>query len=86
MLLKYCQATLAESEVDNGFFTDLVEQAIVNAPAPIGEALSKLPSQDRKRIAEAIASIYPNKKAPDDIVITATDRSGGWGDCRTVVR
>lgn len=77
MLLKHCQATLAESEVDNGFFTDLVEQAIVNAPAPIGEALSKLPSQDRKRIAEAIASTYPNKKAPDDIVITATDATVG---------
>lgn len=77
MLLKHCQATLAESEVDNGFFTDLVEQAVVYAPMPIGEALNKLPSQDRKRIAEAIASAYPNKRVPDDIVISATDATVG---------
>jgi len=77
MLLKHCQATLAESEVDNGFFTDLVDEAIVDAPMPIGEALNKLPPQDRKRIAEAIASAYPNKKAPDDIVIRGTDATIG---------
>lgn len=77
MLLKNCQAAVAEVEVDNGFFTDMVEQAIIDAPTPISEALNTLPSQDRKRIAEAIASAYPNKKTPNDIVIRATFAMAG---------
>lgn len=79
MLLSHCEVALVETEVDNGFFSDLIEQAIVDAPSPIDEALRKLPPQDRKRIAEAIASAYPNRAAPDDITVRATDaaRIGG---------
>lgn len=77
MLLKCCQATLAESEIDNGFFTEPVEVAIIDAPMPVGEALTRLPPQDRRRIAEAIASAYPNKRAPDDLIIKLTDVTVG---------
>lgn len=79
MLLHHCKTALVDSEVDNGFFTDLVAQAIVEAPTPINEALRKLPSQDRKRIAEAVASTYPDRKTPDDIVVRATDAAAIGG-------
>lgn len=73
MLLRHCDTALVETEVDNGFFSDLIDEAIIEAPTPIDEALKKLPSQDRKRIAEAITSTYPNRKAPDDITVRTTN-------------
>lgn len=73
MLLRHCRTAMVESEVDNGFFADLIDEAIIEAPTPIDEALKKLPSQDRKRLAEAIATAYPNRKAADDIVVRSTD-------------
>lgn len=79
MLLSHCEIELIEIEVDNGFFSSMVEQAVVHAPPLIDEALRKLPPADRKRIAEAIASAYPNRTSPDDIVVrtTAAPRVGG---------
>ena len=73
ILLRLCNTRMTESEVDNGFYTDLIDQAVVEAPTPIAEALKKLPPQDRKRIAEAIASLYPNRNAPEDISVTQTN-------------
>lgn len=73
MLLTQCEGEIVEREVDNGFFPELVIQAILNAPPPIDGALKALPQFDRKRIAEAIASSYPNTTAPDDICVQSTD-------------
>lgn len=42
---------------------------IVSAPQPIAEALSALPQQDRKRIAEAVLSRRSNILLPDDITV-----------------
>jgi hypothetical protein len=77
LLLRHCQVYLVENEVDNGFFTELIYEAVIEAPFPIGEALEKLPAQDRKRIAEAVASAYPDRKASDDIRVSATDSEVG---------
>lgn len=73
LLLRHCQAALVETEVDNGLFDELINEVIIEAPMPIGEALERLPPQDRKRIAEAVASANPNKKASDDIRVDAID-------------
>lgn len=73
LLLRQCKAALVESEVDNDFFTHLIDEAIIEAPVPVDEALEILPSEDRKRIAEAVASAYPTRKAPEDITVVATD-------------
>lgn len=70
---------MIESEIDNGFFNDLIDEAIIEAPKPIDEALKKLPPQDRKRLAEAVASVYPNKKAPEDIAVRTTNAAVGGG-------
>lgn len=69
LLLAQCKVELGEFEIDNGFYQDLVNQATVEAPTPIDEGLRQLPPQDRKRIAEAIATAYPNLRAPEDIVV-----------------
>lgn len=74
MLLKHCLVQLKEEEVDNGFFSELKSVALVEAPSPIGDALKCAPEQDQRRIAEAIASSYPNRTAPDDITVVATGR------------
>jgi hypothetical protein len=69
MLVSQCDVELSEDEVDGGWGNplELIVSAVVRAPSPIGEALKKLPLPDRKRIAEAIASHYPDRAAPDDI-------------------
>lgn len=72
LLLAQCNVELAEFEIDNGYYQDLVNQATVEAPPPIDEGLRQLPPQDRKRIAEAIATAYPNLSAPEDIVVHTT--------------
>jgi hypothetical protein len=74
-LVRACRVSLDRSEVDDGFWgSNLIEQAVLEAPAPVNDALEALPDQDRKRIAEAIASEYIDRKAPDDIVVR---NSGG---------
>ncbi|MCA0431687.1 MAG: hypothetical protein LCH46_00350 [Proteobacteria bacterium] len=79
MLLRHCRTAMIETEVDDGFFGGLIDEAIVEAPMPIDEALKKLPPQDRKRIAEAIATAYPNRKAAHDIAVRSTDAAAVGG-------
>lgn len=69
MLLRSCRTAMVETVIDNGFFKDMVDEAVVDAPSPIDQALNKLPSHDRKRIAEAIATAYPNRSAAEDIIV-----------------
>lgn len=69
LLLSPCNAAIMDVEVDRGFFSEVVTQAIVDAPQPVDEALQKLPPEDRKRISEAIATAYPHHRAPEDIVV-----------------
>ena len=73
MLLRHCQTAMVKREVDNGYFDEVIDEAMIEAPTPIDEALKKLPDQDRKRIAEAIATAYPNRKAANDIAVRSTD-------------
>lgn len=72
-LLGQCTTAIVQTEVDKGFFEELVQEAVVHAPHPIDEALKALPPQDRKRIAEAIATSYPNTTPPEDLSVQATD-------------
>lgn len=72
LLLAQCTVELAEIEIDNGYFQDLIDQATVEAPSPIDDGLRQLPPRDRKRIAEAIATTYPNLNAPEGIVVHTT--------------
>jgi len=60
---------IVETEIGNGWFDATVKEAVVHAPAPLNEALRKLPAHDRKRIAEAITSLDPKMAAPEDIRI-----------------
>ncbi|WP_417480946.1 hypothetical protein [Maricaulis sp.] len=77
ILLRHCQAAMIATETYNGFFNELIDEAIIEAPKPIDEALVKLPPQDRKRVAEALASAYPNTKTPDDISVRSTNVVAG---------
>lgn len=69
-LVRVCRVSLVQSEVDDKFWgTELIEQAVLEAPAPVNQALEALTDYDRKRIAEAIASEYADRRAPNDIVV-----------------
>jgi hypothetical protein len=68
MLLRHCQASVEQLETALDWFSDLEDEAIiVRAPVPIAEALTSLPPQDRKRIAEAVASNQQVSKQHEDI-------------------
>lgn len=74
MLLRHCRASVEEVEVPFDWVGDITEEAIVvRAPAPIAEALTSLPPQDRKRIAEAVASNRQVSKAHEDIRVETLD-------------
>lgn len=73
MLVNECAVALVETEIDTGWNHDLVREAVVHAPVPLYEALKKLPSYDRKRIAEAIASTDPTWSSPEDICVKSSD-------------
>lgn len=74
MLLRHCQASVEGLETALDWFTDLKEEVIVvRAPAPIAEALISLPPQDRRRIAEAIASNQQVRKQHEDIWVEELD-------------
>jgi hypothetical protein len=62
-----------EIGVTSGDFGGLQTLVIVRAPQPFAEALSKLPSHDRKRIAEAALSKRTHEgQTPTDIIVKAT--------------
>jgi len=79
MLLGAARASLVDVEVDQGFFEEVVRQARIVAPTPIGEALKALPEHDRKRIAQAIATDDPRSAVPADITVEAADAPDGTG-------
>lgn len=73
MLMRQCEASVEQFETALDWLTDLEEEAIVvRAPVPIAEALASLPPQDRKRIAEAVASGQRVSKQHEDIRVETT--------------
>lgn len=80
MLLRHCQASVEEIKTALDWVTDLDDEVIVvRAPVPIADALSSLPPQDRRRIAEAVASNQQVSKQHEDIRIEtlgATEATG----------
>jgi hypothetical protein len=74
MLLAECDVSVEQRrsavEIDLEWYPNVVsESVIVRAPAPIDEALAALPPQDRKRIAEAVASGVSSSPTTDDIYV-----------------
>lgn len=72
MLLAECDASVEQrrsaAEIDREWYPNVVsERVVVRAPAPIDEALAALSPQDRKRIAEAVASGTASFPVTDDI-------------------
>ncbi|WJI61348.1 hypothetical protein NLY43_22355 [Mesorhizobium sp. C416B] len=65
-------ALLVPARTDYGIGPNNRAVVVVRAPHPFAEALSGLPEQDRKRIAEAILSRRPDLPAPDDIIVKQT--------------
>ncbi|PTD19881.1 hypothetical protein [Sphingomonas fennica] len=80
MLLRHCRASVEEVEVAFDWVGDITEEAVVvRAPIPIAEALTSLPPQDRKRIAEAVASGQQTAKQHEDICVVTADGSQANG-------
>jgi len=70
MLLAQTSVSIEERASELDWIGDLVTQeVVVRAPRPIDEALRALPSHDRKRIAEAVASGVANFVPPSDICV-----------------
>jgi hypothetical protein len=84
MLLAECDASVEQRrsavEIDLEWYPNVVsERVVVRAPAPIDEALAALPPQDRKRIAEAVASGAASFPVTDDIDIESQADSRAEG-------
>lgn len=79
MLLSQCEVAIKKRrgfQVDDAWFGNAVgEVVLIRAPAPISEALIGLPPQDRKRVAEAVASGASTSPLTDDIEVEATSLS-----------
>lgn len=74
VLLRHCEAVVERRKstvsIDGLYFDNVVtENVVVRAGPPIDEALRHLPPQDRRRLAEAVASGVPGSPATDDILI-----------------
>ena len=78
-LVAACEVELGRETVDNGFFEENADVAVVKAPAPVHEALRCLPQHDRKRVAEAIASVNGSSTSPDDIRVEAIPGKSAQG-------
>ena len=78
MLLAQCAVAIDERrgfEIDEVWFGNAVgEEVGIRAPSPIDEALAALPPQDRRRIAEAVASGAATSPLTEDIRVE-TDRA-----------
>lgn len=73
LLLAQCDAEIKPVESALDWFEDVAEETVViAAPEPIAEALTALPPQDRKRIAEAVSSGQQTSKSYEDICVTTT--------------
>lgn len=70
LLLSQCEAEIKPVESALDWPTDIGEETVViSAPQPIAEALTSLPQQDRKRIAEAVSSGEQTFKTHEDIQV-----------------
>lgn len=70
LLLSQCEAKIKPVESALDWLTDIGEETVViSAPQPIAEALTSLPQQDRKRIAEAVSSGEQTFKTHEDIQV-----------------
>ena len=68
MLLENSRASIEQVEIEFDWIGDLSEEAVVvRAPELIADALTSLPPQDRKRIAEAISKGQKVSKNHEDI-------------------
>lgn len=71
LLLSVCEVAIAERSagqfVDDEWFGNVLDEwVIVRAPQPVHDALRALPPEDRKRIAEAVASTAPTSRSFND--------------------
>jgi hypothetical protein len=71
-LLRVCEASLEQVEIDDGWIQDLKVLAIVRAPQPVDEALRKLSPHDQKRVVEAIGSASA-MSIHEDVFIQSAD-------------
>lgn len=74
LLTSVCTAAVVEVDREwEDFFGNTTEEVIVlRAPAPVDAALKALPSAERKRIAEAVASGVATNRAHEDIQVEST--------------
>lgn len=82
MLLSQCRVAVERvtglEDIGFGEMYKVTRDAvIVRAPSPIDEALTSLPPEDRKRIAQAATSLVDASLEPDDIRV---DKSGMAAD------
>lgn len=76
LLLSQTAAEIKPMQSALDWIGDITEETVVvSAPHPIDDALKSLPPQDRKRIAEALASGQQTARTHDDILVE-TDYSG----------
>lgn len=69
LLLRNCEISATEIEIDDGWQRQLLWEVAVSAPAPLDEALKQLTPHDRKRISEAVVSDIVTATAPNDITV-----------------
>lgn len=74
LLLSVCEASVVEKAagqfIDDEWFGNVLDEwVVVAAPQPVYDALRALPPEDRKRIAEAVASTSPSNRSFDDITV-----------------
>lgn len=83
MLLAQCNVAIRDRrgfQIDDEWFANAVGKIVsVQAPAPISEALVALPPQDRKRIAEAVASGAVESPMTEDIDVEQSHDVSGSG-------
>ena len=82
MLLSLCRVSVERvTEIEDIGFDDFhkvtQDVVIVRAPSPIDEALTTLPAEDRKRIAQAATSLVDAMPDPEDIRV---EKSGALAD------
>jgi hypothetical protein len=74
VLLRDCEAAVERRKssvsIDGLYFDNVVtDTVVVRACPPIDEALRHLPPQDRRRLAEAVASGVPGSPSTEDVLV-----------------